>query len=71
SKRVAEELALIASTYEQPEQVVSLYQRDQELMSGLRNRVLEDQVVEWIVEHAKVTPRSASFDELMKQNAGA
>lgn len=71
SKRVAEELALIASTYEQPEQVVALYQRDQELMSGLRNRVLEDQVVEWIVEHAKVTPRSASFDELMKQNAGA
>jgi trigger factor len=70
-KRVAEELALIASTYEQPEQVVALYQRDQELMSGLRNRVLEDQVVEWIVANAKALPRVASFDELMKQNAGA
>lgn len=70
SRRVAEELALIASTYEQPEQVVALYQRDQELMSGLRNRVLEDQVVEWIVANAKATPRTTTFDELMKQATG-
>src|SRR4029079_8047516 len=39
SRRVAETLATIASTYEEPQQVVELYQRDPQLMNGLQNRV--------------------------------
>ncbi|KZC42666.1 UNVERIFIED_ORG: trigger factor, partial [Rhodanobacter sp. FW104-R5] len=36
-KRVAEQLAAIASTYEEPEKVIELYNGDPQLMSGLQN----------------------------------
>ncbi|MGN6740538.1 trigger factor [Dyella sp.] len=69
-KRVAEQLAAIASTYEEPEQVIELYNSDPQLMSGLQNRVMEDQVAEWVAEHANTTAQSLSFDEVMRP-AGA
>jgi trigger factor len=65
-KRVAEQLAAIASTYEEPEQVIELYNRDPQLMSGLQNRVMEDQVAEWVAEHADTTVLDLSFDEVMR-----
>ena len=68
SKRVAEQLAVIASTYEEPEQVVELYNRDPQMMSGLRTRVMEDQVAEWVADHARTTQQELSFDEVMHPN---
>ena len=65
-KRVAEQLAAIASTYEEPEKVIELYNSDPQLMSGLQNRVMEDQVAEWVAEHAKTTQQDLSFDEVMR-----
>ena len=65
-KRVAEQLAAIASTYEEPEQVIELYNGDPQLMSGLQNRVMEDQVAEWVAEHADTTVLDLSFDEVMR-----
>jgi trigger factor len=69
-KRVAEQLAAIASTYEEPEKVVELYNADPQLMSGLQNRVMEDQVAEWVAEHARTTEKQLAFDEVMRP-AGA
>ncbi len=66
SRRVAETLATIASTYEEPERVVELYQRDPQLMNSLHNRVLEDQVAEWVAVHAQVTEQPLSFSEAMR-----
>ncbi|MEO5812720.1 MAG: trigger factor [Rhodanobacter sp.] len=65
-KRVAEQLAAIASTYEEPEKVIELYNGDPQLMSGLQNRVMEDQVAEWVAEHAKSTQLDLTFDEVMR-----
>ena len=65
-KRIAEQLAAIASTYEEPEKVIELYNGDPQLMSGLQNRVMEDQVAEWVAEHAKTTQQDLSFDEVMR-----
>jgi trigger factor len=65
-KRVAEQLAAIASTYEEPEKVIELYNGDPQLMSGLQNRVMEDQVAEWVAEHAKTTQQDLSFDDVMR-----
>jgi trigger factor len=65
-KRVAEQLAAIASTYEEPEKVIELYNGDPQLMSGLQNRVMEDQVAEWVAEHAKTTQLDLSFDDVMR-----
>jgi trigger factor len=66
SRRVAEMLATIASTYEEPTQVVELYQRDPQLMQGLQNRVIEDQIAEWVAVHAQTTEQPLSFSEAMR-----
>ena len=67
--RVSEALMTIASTYEEPDKVVELYSRDPQLMSALQNRVMEDQVVEWMVEHARHSEQSLSFNEVMRPGA--
>lgn len=64
--RLAEQLAAIASTYEEPEKVIELYNGDPQLMSGLQNRVMEDQVAEWVAENAKTTVQNLTFDEVMR-----
>ncbi len=69
NRRVAETLASFASTYEEPERVVELYQRDPQLMSGLQSRVMEDQVADWIADHARVTEQQLSFSEAMRPPA--
>ena len=69
SRRVSEALATIASTYEEPEQVVELYSRDPQLMSALQNRVIEDQVVEWLADHAKCSEQQLSFNDVMRPGA--
>lgn len=68
-KRVAEQLAAIASTYEEPDKVVELYNGDPQLMSGLQNRVMEDQVAEWVADHANTSNVDLSFDEVMRPGA--
>lgn len=68
-RRVSASLSAIASTYEEPEQVVELYSKDAQMMSGLQSRVLEDQVIDWIAENAKVTEQKLSFSEIMRPGA--
>lgn len=68
-RRVSEALATIASTYEEPEKVVELYTRDPQLMSALQNRVIEDQVVEWMADHAKHSEQQLSFNDVMRPGA--
>jgi trigger factor len=38
------------------------------MMSGLRTRVMEDQVAEWVADHARTTQQELSFDEVMHPN---
>ena len=66
-KRVNETLRLIASTYEEPDQVIELYRNDPQLMSGLQNRVMEEQVIDWIAERAQHTDEQLSFQEAIGQ----
>jgi trigger factor len=58
-------MRLIASTYEQPEQVLALYRNDQQLMQGLQNRVMEEQVIDWIAERAQHTEQALSFQDAL------
>lgn len=67
SKRVNETLKLIASTYEEPQQVIELYRNDQQLMAGLQSRVMEEQVIDWIAERASHTEQPLSFSEAIRQ----
>ncbi|MCF7223443.1 trigger factor [Marilutibacter chinensis] len=65
--RVNETLRLIASTYEEPQQVIELYRNDAQLMSGLQARVMEEQVIDWIAERAQHTEQALSFSEAIRQ----
>jgi trigger factor len=65
-KRMGEMLTAIASTYEEPEKVIELYNSDPQLMQGLQNRVMEDQVAEWVADNAKSSDQELSFDEVMR-----
>lgn len=68
-KRLNETLRLIASTYEEPEQVIELYRNDPQLMSGLQNRVMEEQVIDWIAERAQHTDEKLTFQEAIAPQA--
>lgn len=66
-ERLNETMRLIASTYEQPQQVIDLYRNDPQLMQGLQNRVMEEQVTDWIAERARHTEKALSFQEAINQ----
>ena len=61
--KVREAVELIAQTYEEPKEVVQMYYNDQRLLQSVENSVLEDQVVDWVVNNAKVTDKPMSFQE--------
>jgi len=63
-ERMQQALQRVASGYEQPEQVMQYYVQNQELMQSLQLQVMEDQVVDWIAERAKVTDKPMSLDAL-------
>jgi trigger factor len=66
-QRVNEMLTLIASTYEDPKQVIELYRNDQRLMSDLQSRVMEEQVIDWVASKAEATEHSMNFTDAMQQ----
>ena len=55
NRKVTERIAKIASTYEEPDQVIELYRNDPHLLAGLQNRVMEEQVTDWVAEQAQHT----------------
>ena len=64
--RVRETMQLIASTYEDPGQVIELYRNDPNLMRSLQTRVMEEQVIDWIAERANAHEKVMSFAEVMR-----
>jgi trigger factor len=61
--KVREAIEEISQTYEQPAEVVQMYYKDQRLLQAVENSVLESQVVDWVIEHAKVTDKKMGFQE--------
>jgi trigger factor len=62
---------LIGENYGDPEAVARVYRANRELMSQVETAVLEEQVVDWLLERAKVSDKPVSFDALMNQEGGA
>ncbi len=54
-----------AQNYEQPAQVVSYYLSDRQRRAEIEAIVLEDNVVAYVLEKAKVTDEKVPFDQLM------
>jgi len=63
--RVQARIEEIAETYDQPSEVIELYRSEPRLMDQVENMVLEDQVIDWVLDNAKVENKELSFKELM------
>lgn len=55
----------MAKDYDDPDEFVRYYMGNQEMLGGVQTLLMEDMVVDWIVEQAKVTSKDGSFDEVM------
>ncbi len=64
--RVREMIEEMASTYQEPEEVVNYYYNNQQLLASVESAVLEDQVVEHILSVAKVTEKDSNYEEVIK-----
>jgi trigger factor len=71
TERVNALIAEIASTYQEPEEVVQYYNSNRELMAGVESAALEDQVVDHILAGAKVSDEETTYEEIMKTRTQA
>jgi len=63
--KVREAIELIASTYEEPSEVVRLYYGNQNLLQQVESSVLEEQVVDWVLENATVNTQEMKFQDVI------
>jgi trigger factor len=63
-ERVQTRLAELAAQYPNPDEVRRAYLQNTDAMRQIESAVLEDQVVDWVLERARVTERPLSFSEL-------
>lgn len=63
--KVKETIEGLASTYENPEEVVNYYYSNQEQLQQISAMVLEDTVVEKILAVAQVEDKACTYDEVM------
>ena len=64
--RVRELIKEMASAYQEPEQVVSWYYKNEQQMNEVRSVVLEEQVVDTVLQKASVTDKAVSYEEAVK-----
>ena len=64
--RVEARIADLADTYENPSEVIELYRGNPQLSGQVENAVLEEQVVDWVLDHASVEDKAVAFKDLME-----
>ena len=67
--RVRDMVHAIAASYEKPEEVVQWYYGNQDKLASVQSSVIEEQVVEWIVEHAGATveDENMTFSQIVEE----
>lgn len=63
--KLQQRIEFMAKDYEDPDEFIRYYKSNPELLRGIQTLVMEDMVVEWILEQAKVTEINSSFNEIM------
>ena len=66
-EKVRETIMDMASAYQDPEQVVSYYYQNQELLGNVQNIVLEQEIVDWVLSEVKVNDKAMAYTEFMSQ----
>jgi len=63
--KVKELIEDIASTYQDPQEVINWYYSENEQLAQIESRVLEDQVVEKILETAVIEEKASSYQDAL------
>jgi len=65
AERLRAEVEKMASTYDEPEQVIDWYYGDNTRLSDVEGVVLEDMIVDFVLDAAKVTEVPSTFDAMV------
>jgi trigger factor len=65
-EKVDEKIREIASTYEQPEEVLTHFNSNPEQKAQIESVVLEDSVVDFVLDQAKVKETKAKYDDVIQ-----
>ncbi len=63
--KVDEQIAELVADHEQPGEMARAYLENREAMHQIETKVLEDQVVDWLIGRARITDKPVSFNEAM------
>ena len=63
--KILETIEDIASTYQEPDEVIKWYYSENEQLAQIESRVLEDQVVEKILESAQMEDQPSTYQEAL------
>jgi trigger factor len=55
----------LAQSYENPKEVVEWYYADKKRLNDIKQVVLENQTVEWIISQIKIVEQNVSFSDIM------
>lgn len=69
AEKVRERIDTIAEPYDEPEQVVNYYYSNQEQLQQIQMAVIEDQVIDHILESAKIDPIEATYESVVAGTA--
>ena len=64
-ERVQAQLEELAGAYEEPEQVIQYYRQNPQLMQGVEAMTVEEQLVDHVLDQAKVSEVETTFDAVM------
>jgi len=67
AERVREAIEEIASTYQNPQEVIDYYYSNHQQLAAVESKVLEDQAVEKLLESANVTETKCSYQEALSR----
>ena len=65
-ERVKQMIDTMASSYEDPEEVINYYYANEQQLNQIQNLVLEDQVIDSVLAGASVVEKTMSYEEAIK-----
>ncbi len=65
--KVDEMLQSLAASYEDPQALIEYYQTNQQAMQTIEASVMEEMIVDWVLEKAKVTDEKMKFSDLVNE----
>ncbi len=68
--RVRETVETAAAEYEDPDEVVKWYYGNRDRLATVELKVLEDQVVDWMIEQVRVEDEPSTFEALTESTVG-